>query len=133
MEKHTIAGNQSEKITHTDKDFCPVQATLDIFSGKWKMLLLWNLRNGERRFGELSRAITGITPAMLSNQLKELEEDGIIMRTTWPEVPPRVEYALTPIGRSLIPVIAAMEKWAVDYLKYHKGQEIAGCVWSEPF
>ena len=130
MEKHTITGNQPEKNTHSDKDFCPVQVTLDVFSGKWKMLLLWNLRHGAKRFGGLGRAITGITPAMLSNHLRELEEDGIVARTTWPEVPPRVEYMLTPTGQSLIPLIAAMEQWAIDYLKEHKSQEISGCVWS---
>lgn len=130
MEKHTIGDNQVEKRSHSDKDFCPVQAALGIFSGKWKMLLLWNLRHEAKRFGELGRAITGITPAMLSNHLRELEEDGIVERKTWAEVPPRVEYMLTPIGRSLIPVIAAMENWSIEYLKTHKGQEITGCVWS---
>jgi DNA-binding HxlR family transcriptional regulator len=130
MEKHTISDNQVEKNLHSDKDFCPVQATLGIFSGKWKMLLLWNLRHGAKRFGELGRDISGITPAMLTNHLRELEEDGIVARHTWPEVPPRVEYRLTPAGESLIPVIATMEKWAIDYYRRHKGQEISGCVWS---
>jgi DNA-binding HxlR family transcriptional regulator len=130
MEKHTISDNQAEKNVHGDKDFCPVQATLGIFSGKWKMLLLWHLRHGAKRFGELNRNIAGITPAMLTQHLRELEEDGIVARHTWAEVPPRVEYQLTPIGETLIPVIATMEKWAIDYFRNHKGEAVHGCVWA---
>ena len=83
--------------------FCPVEGTLDVIGGKWKPLIIWFLRKRVLRFSELQRALPGITDVMLSKQLRELEQDGIIKRKMYPQVPPKVEYSLTPLGKSIIP------------------------------
>ncbi|MEZ0360811.1 MAG: helix-turn-helix domain-containing protein [Hydrogenobacter sp.] len=80
---------------------CPVELVIEILDGKWKLLILRELMGGKRRFSELKRSIPGITQKMLSKQLKELERQGIIARTLYPQVPPKVEYSLTPIGEKL--------------------------------
>ena len=94
---------------------CPVELAIKIIGGKWKPMILWNLREEKKRFGELKRAITGITVKMLAQQLRELEEDGIISRKMYHEVPPRVEYSLTEVGRSLDPVLTEMCTWGINY------------------
>ena len=90
---------------------CPVSATLHLIGGKYKALLLWHLTEGPLRFSELSRRVPEATPKMLTAQLRELEGDGLLTRTVYPEVPPRVEYALTETGRSLFPILSAMYDW----------------------
>lgn len=90
---------------------CPVEATLDLIGGKWKGVILYHLAAGTLRFGELQRRLGGITPRMLTRQLRELEADGLILRTVHPVVPPHVDYALTADGESLRPVIAALYDW----------------------
>ena len=94
---------------------CPVETTLDLIGGKYKTLILWHLAGGPQRFSQLQRLITRATPKMLTQQLRELEEDGVIHREVFPVVPPRVEYSLTPLGRSLKPIMDAMRVWGEQY------------------
>jgi len=95
---------------------CPTETTLKIIGGRWKVLILWQLQSGTRRFGELRRLVTGITEKMLTQQLRELERDGLVHREIYREVPPRVEYSLTPRGESLRPILVAIHSWGSDYL-----------------
>ena len=95
---------------------CPVEATLDLIGGKYKTLILWHLAGGPQRFSQLQRLISRATPKMLTQQLRELEEDGVIHREVFPVVPPRVEYSLTARGRSLLPILNAMRDRGTDYL-----------------
>jgi|YelNatPaOPRAMG01_1025707.scaffolds.fasta_scaffold06880_6 DNA-binding HxlR family transcriptional regulator len=95
---------------------CPVEGTLKIIGGRWKLLILRELFKGTKRFGELYRALNGITQKMLTQQLRELERDRIIFRKVYPQVPPRVEYSLTPLGESLKPILDLMHKWGTTHL-----------------
>ena len=95
---------------------CPVELTLAAVGGKWKVLLLWNMRDGMRRYGELKRLIPGITHKMLTQQLRELEDDGIISRRVYEVVPPHVEYSLTERGKELSPVLEMMSKWGLQFM-----------------
>ncbi|MGH9943669.1 MAG: winged helix-turn-helix transcriptional regulator [Pyrinomonadaceae bacterium] len=92
---------------------CPAETTLQIIGGRWKVLILFQLFQGVQRFSELQRALTGISQKMLTQQLREMERDGIVEREVFPQVPPRVEYSLTTLGDSLHPVIDAMCEWGV--------------------
>ena len=94
----------------------PVAATLQLIGGKYKGLILWSLMDGALRFSGLRRAVPCATPKMLTQQLRELESDGLIRRTVYPVVPPKVEYALTDLGKSLHPVLEAMHVWGAAYL-----------------
>ena len=95
---------------------CPVETTLALIGGKYKALILWHLSAGTLRFSQLQKAVTA-TPRMLTLQLRELEQDGLISRTVYPEVPPRVEYAMTDLGRSLMPILTAIRDWGTEYLR----------------
>lgn len=95
---------------------CPVEAALDVIGGKWKPLILWALGDNVMRFGELQKELPGVNTKMLTKQLRELEEDGVISRKVYPEVPPRVEYAITDFGRTLIPILEALCNWGAEYL-----------------
>lgn len=92
---------------------------MDLVGGKWKMVILWHLRNGTLRFNELRRLMPGITQKMLTQQLRELEDAGIITRTVYPVVPPKVEYALTKEGERLIPSLDMLCEWSFFYAKMH--------------
>ena len=94
----------------------PVEVTLDLMGGKWKMLILWLLRESILRFSELKRKIPKITQKMLTQQLRELESDGIINRKVYAQVPPKVEYSLTDLGKSFLPILKAMHKWGESFL-----------------
>ena len=94
---------------------CPVTATVRLIGGKWKMIILWCISNGINRFGELQRAIPSITKKMLTSELRALEHDGIISRTVYPVVPPKVEYSITPLGETLRPVLNAIAQWGEAY------------------
>ena len=96
---------------------CPVEATLDLIGGKYKTLILWHLAGGPQRFSQLQRLILRATPKMLTQQLRELEEDGLIHREVFPVVPPRVEYSLTVRGESLLPILHAMRDWGTAFLR----------------
>jgi DNA-binding HxlR family transcriptional regulator len=95
---------------------CPVEAALDVIGGKWKPLILWHLCDGVKRFSELQRELPGVNAKMLTRQLRELEGDGVVRRTVYPEVPPRVEYAVTEFGRTLLPIMEALCAWGTQYL-----------------
>ena len=95
---------------------CPVLLTANIISGKWTLLVLRDLSNGINRFSTLKRSLSGISPKTLSERLKSLEEAGVITRTAYPEVPPRVEYALTAMGQDLIPLIDHMREYGTKWL-----------------
>lgn len=103
-----------EKLTEPPPE---IEATLAVLSGKWKILILWQLMRRECRFNELRRAIKGVSQHMLTTQLRDLERHGIITRTIFPEVPPRVEYALSEHGESLKSVIRALAKWGHVHLE----------------
>src|ERR1051325_6127306 len=94
---------------------CPVEVTLAILGGRWKALILFRLLDGKKRFGELKRFIPDVTQRMLTLQLRELESDGIVDRTVYREVPPKVEYSLTEFGRSLEPILMLMCEWGKQY------------------
>ena len=89
----------------------PVGVTLGVIGGKWKPLILWHIRDRSIRFNELMKAMSGITQKMLTQQLRELEQDGLVARKVYPEVPPRVEYSITPYGQTLEPVLQLMCDW----------------------
>lgn len=95
----------------TESYFCPVTATVSIIGGKWKPIILWILFQEKRRFSQLKKFIPKITQKMLTQQLRELEHDGIVHREVYPVVPPQVEYSLTEKGYSLAPILQAMEEW----------------------
>ena len=97
-------------------NICPVETTLSLIGGKYKALILWRLCGGTLRFSQLQKQIPA-TARMLTLQLRELENDGLISRTVYPEVPPRVEYAMTDLGRSLMPILTAMRSWGAEYLR----------------
>ena len=94
---------------------CPVEVTLTLISDRWKVLILRDLMQDTRRFGELKRSIGHISQKVLTDSLRSMEEDGIITRTVYPEVPPRVEYALSALGESMRPIMDAMEAWGNNY------------------
>lgn len=94
---------------------CPVERTLQVIGGRWKVLILRELLRGVQRFNQLRRALPRTTPKMLAQQLRELERDGVIRRQVYAQVPPKVEYSLTPTGRSLKPILEAMHQWARRY------------------
>ncbi len=99
---------------------CPVEATLDVIGGKWKVLILCYLEEDIRRFGELKRLIPGITQKMLTQQLRELETDGLINRKVYTQVPPKVEYSLTKYGESLKPILKLMYQWGIEHTNWSK-------------
>ena len=109
-------------------DTCPVCRTAEIVCGKWTLLVIRDLAEGRSRFCELERSLSGISPRTLSLRLKALEDEGIVARQTFPEVPPRVEYALTPKGRALVPLIEDMRSYGRQWL----GSDCAGAEASAP-
>ena len=102
-------------LTKAELPECPVATTLQLIGNKWKILILRNLMVRPWRFKEMLRSIPGISQKVLTDNLRALESDGIITRTVFPEVPPRVEYALSGLGESMRPIIKAMETWGTGY------------------
>ena len=96
---------------------CPVEATLELIGGKYKALILWRLSEGKLRFSQLRDKIRGVTPKMLTQQLRELEAQDLIHREVFAMVPPKVEYSLTELGQSLMPLLVAMRDWGTGYLR----------------
>ena len=104
-------------LTKEELPACPVATTVRLIGSKWKLLILRNLMVRPWRFNELRRDLEGISQKVLTDSLRALEDDGIITRTVYPEVPPRVEYALSPLGESMRPILDAMEEWGTNYKK----------------
>ncbi|MEK6968734.1 MAG: helix-turn-helix domain-containing protein [Nanoarchaeota archaeon] len=96
---------------------CGIEAIQDVIGGKWKSLVLWHLKGGTKRTGELKKLIPGITQKMLAQQLKNLERQGFVRRTVYAQVPPKVEYSLTESGFELKPILEQMCEWGKDYMK----------------
>jgi len=101
---------------------CPVETTISLLGSKWKLLILRELFKGTRRFGELARGVPGISQKMLTQQLRQMEEDNLVHRKVYPEVPPRVEYSLTQTGESLKPILDAMHRWGAKYVMQNAKQ-----------
>ena len=127
MEEHCCCASQHKKNVTVPAEnsccadyHCPVEATLALVGGKYKALILWKLMAGALRFSELRRTVPGATPKMLTQQLRELEADGLVHREVYPVIPPRVEYSLTPFGLSIRPVLESMYAWGTVYLE-HRG------------
>ncbi|MCW8931194.1 MAG: helix-turn-helix transcriptional regulator [Gammaproteobacteria bacterium] len=101
-----------------DKDYsqCPIETTLALVQGKWKVVIMFRLMDKPRRFNELSRLLPNITQRMLTNQLRELEKDGLVHREIYPQVPPKVEYSLTELADSLIPILLSLRDWGKTHL-----------------
>jgi DNA-binding HxlR family transcriptional regulator len=113
--------NTRSQICGTGGFSCGLDATLRIISGKWKPLVLFFLRDEPMRYGELKRAIKSVSDKVLIQQLKDLEADGVLARTDYKEVPPRVDYALTPLGRSLAEAIVPLCTWGTEHMTEMKG------------
>ena len=99
------------------ENICPVETTLNLIGGKYKALILWHLAKGTLRYSELQKAVSFATPRILTNQLREMENQKLITRTVYPVVPPKVEYSMTELGRSLMPILTAMRDWGTEYLR----------------
>lgn len=102
-------------LTKEELPECPVATTIQLIGSKWKLLILRNLLQRPWRFNELKKSLEGISQKVLTDSLRSMETDGIITRTIYPEVPPRVEYALNDLGQSMRPIIMAMEEWGINY------------------
>ena len=105
----------SEQKTVKELSACPVETTLTLIGDKWKVLILRDLLTGTKRFGELKKSIGNVSQKVLTAQLRSMEENGLLTRTVYAEVPPRVEYTLTDLGESLKPILDAMWNWGEEY------------------
>ena len=106
-----------EKTIKTDLPACPVETTLTLIGDKWKVLILRDLMPGTKRFGELRKSVGDVSQKVLAAQLRDMEKSGLVHREVYAEVPPRVEYSLTPLGRSLKPILDSMWAWGEGYQK----------------
>ncbi len=102
-------------LTKEELPECPVATTVQLIGSKWKLLILRNLLQRPWRFNEMKKTLEGISQKVLTDSLRSMEADGLITRTVYPEVPPRVEYALSDLGQSMRPIIKAMEEWGISY------------------
>jgi DNA-binding HxlR family transcriptional regulator len=101
---------------------CPVEATVEVIGGKWKPLILFYLLQGTKRFSELQRLLPEVTQRMLTMHLRELEEAGVVHREVYKQIPPKVEYSLTPLGRSLQPLLDMMLQWGLNYMEQSQAE-----------
>ncbi len=106
-------------LTKEEMPACPVATTVQLIGSKWKLLIMRNLLQRSWRFNELRKDLEGISQKVLTDSLRSMEHDGIITRTVYPEVPPRVEYALSDLGESMRPIMNAMEEWGTNYKENH--------------
>ena len=104
-------------LTKEELPECPVATTVQLIGSKWKLLILRNLLQRPWRFNELKRSLDGISQKVITDSLRSMEEDGLITRTVYPEVPPHVEYALSETGESMRPILMAMQSWGTNYKK----------------
>ena len=124
MKKQTN-GNEAHECV-SERARAQLHRALRLLSGKWKGEILWQLVDGKQRFGQLRRAIPDVTQHMLTTQLRDLESEGLVKRTVFPEVPPRVEYEMTPAARALRPVFDELFRWANAHAKPEPGADAAG-------
>ncbi|UPJ49205.1 helix-turn-helix transcriptional regulator [Bradyrhizobium sp. 200] len=124
MKKQTN-GNEAHECA-SERARAQFQRALRVLSGKWKGEILWQLVDGKQRFGQLRRAIPDVTQHMLTTQLRDLESEGLVKRTVFPEVPPRVEYEMTPAARALRPVFDELFRWANAHARPEPGADAAG-------
>lgn len=108
---------QGEPPTEEQEEVCSLTLTHNVIAGRWKIVILWYLSRRTRRFNELQRLLPGISKGILTRQLRELEEDGMVHREVYKEVPPKVEYSLTPQGKSFIPALDIMGEWGKKYME----------------
>ena len=109
-------------LTKEEMPVCPVATTVALIGSKWKLLILRNLLVRPWRFNELKKDLEGISQKVLTDSLRSLEGDGIVTRTVYPEIPPRVEYSLSELGESMRPIISAMERWGLAYQERIRGR-----------
>lgn len=114
------------------ENHCPVKATLEMIGGKYKALILWHLSDQILRFSELRNMIGNVTPKMLTQQLRELEACHLVHREVYPVIPPKVEYSLTELGQSLMPVLIAMRDWGASYMRSHAQEPTCFMMHSHP-
>jgi DNA-binding HxlR family transcriptional regulator len=103
---------------------CPIEYAIGVIGGMWKVIIIRELLSGVKRYGQLHRALAGVTHKMLTQQLRELEADGLVKRTVYPVVPPKVEYELTPLGTNLEPILMAINEWGVELRRYRQAQQV---------
>ena len=106
----------------TDDCNCPIEVSLEVIGGMWKTLIIRELMSDTRRYSELHRALSPVTHKMLAQQLRDLENDGVLLRKVYPQVPPKVEYSLSTLGKELIPLMGAMKVWGERVLRHRKGK-----------
>jgi DNA-binding HxlR family transcriptional regulator len=112
----TEKGGCSQRCCAGKQYFCSVELALQVIGGKWKPIILWHLRDGDRRrFGELKRHMPNVTQKMLTQQLRELESDGLVERKVYAQIPPKVEYSLTELGHSVLPVLDQLSRWGAMF------------------
>lgn len=116
VDRQVMWSSEPDAENCTALESCPIAATLAVVGGKWKPMILYLISTGENRFGKLRRGIAGVSRKVLTQHLRELEADGLIKRTEYPEVPPRVEYHLTPKGDTLKPLLAMLYDWGRNHL-----------------
>lgn len=115
---YTIIGD--DVMNKQELPACPVEITLSLMADKWKFLIIRDLLTGTKRFGELQRSIGRVSQKVLTNNLRQMEQSGLIIRKVYAEVPPKVEYSLTDLGKSLKPILDSMVNWGEDYRKMQK-------------
>ena len=108
---------KSKILSAENRYHCPVEATMDVIGGKWKLLIIHHLLEGTKRFNELQKAIPAVTQRMLTSKLRELERDGIVHRKVYAEVPPKVEYSMTEFGRTVEPMLWVMHDWGKVFME----------------
>ena len=112
-------------IIFRDKEYrCPVELTINLIGGKWKAVLLWELFEKTLRFNELTRLFPNATRKMVTQQLKEMERDGLVFRKEYIQIPPKVEYSLTDFGKTFMPILQSMNQWGEDYLSENNERDI---------
>jgi len=114
---------KKHKIPACEGKDCPIEISLSVVGGMWKTLIIRELMDGTRRYSELHRALSPITHKMLAQQLRDLESDGVVLRKVHPQVPPKVEYSLSNLGRELVPMMDAMKTWGERVLRHRSSQE----------
>lgn len=118
---NTLRTGYSQMKTRKDVPECPVATTVGLIGNKWKLLVLRDVLTGPKRFGELLRSLEGINPKVLTENLKQMEADGLLIRTEYEETPPRVEYRLSELGEAMRPIIAQLEQWGLRYKALLRG------------